>query len=238
MKTIGMIGGMSWESSIEYYRIINETVRTELGGFHSAKSMMVSVEFAEIEALQHQDRWDEAAKILIAAARSLESGGADFTIICTNTMHKLYDKIQQSVRIPLLHIADAAAERIKAQGIQKIALLVTRFTMEENFYKGRLIKKYGLEVIIPGSEDMENIHRIIYDELCAGIIQLDSKQKYTDIIRRLVKAGAEGIILGCTEIGLLVKQEDSPVPLFDTTEIHAKAAVKYALADEMRSPGQ
>ena len=232
MKTIGMIGGMSWESSIEYYRIINETVRTELGGFHSAKSMMVSVEFAEIEALQHQDRWDEAAKILIAAARSLESGGADFTIICTNTMHKLYDKIQQSVRIPLLHIADATAELIKAQGIQKIALLGTRFTMEENFYKGRLIEKYGLDVIIPGSEDMENIHRIIYDELCAGIIQPDSKQKYTDIIRRLAKEGAEGIILGCTEIGLLVKQEDSPVPLFDTTEIHARAAVKYALTDE------
>ena len=238
MKTIGMIGGMSWESSIEYYRIINETVRTELGGLHSAKSLMVSVEFAEIEALQHLDRWDEAAKILIDAARSLESGGADFAIICTNTMHKLYDKIQQSVRIPLLHIADATAELIKAQGIQKIALLGTRFTMEENFYKGRLIEKYGLEVIIPGSEDMEIIHRIIYDELCAGVIQLDSKQKYADIIRRLAKEGAAGIILGCTEIGLLVKQEDSPVPLFDTTEIHARAAVKYALADEMRSPGQ
>ena len=235
MKTIGMIGGMSWESSIEYYRIINETVRTELGGLHSAKSMMVSVEFAEIEALQHQDRWGEAAKILIAAARSLESGGADFAIICTNTMHKLYDKIQQSVRIPLLHIADATAELIKAQGIQKIALLGTRFTMEENFYKGRLIEKYGLDVIIPGSEDMENIHRIIYDELCAGIIQPDSKQKYTDIIRRLAKEGAEGIILGCTEIGLLVKQEDSPVPLFDTTEIHARAAVKYALQNELSS---
>jgi aspartate racemase len=233
MKTIGMIGGMSWKSSIEYYRIINETVRTELGGLHSAKSMMVSVEFAEIEALQHQDRWGEAAKILIAAARSLESGGADFAIICTNTMHKLYDKIQQSVRIPLLHIADATAELIKAQGIQKIALLGTRFTMEENFYKGRLIEKYGLDVIIPGSEDMENIHRIIYDELCAGIIQPDSKQKYTDIIRRLAKEGAEGIILGCTEIGLLVKQEDSPVPLFDTTEIHARAAVKYALQNEL-----
>lgn len=232
MKTIGMIGGMSWESSIEYYRIINETVRTQLGGLHSAKSMMVSVDFAEIEALQHQGRWNEAAKILIAAARSLESGGADFTIICTNTMHKLYDKIQQSVRIPLLHIADATAELVKAQGIQKIALLGTRFTMEENFYKGRLTEKYGLEVIIPVSEDMENIHRIIYDELCAGIIQLDSKQKYTDIIRRLVKAGAEGIILGCTEIGLLVKQEDSSVPLFDTSEIHAQAAVKYALAGE------
>ena len=235
MKTIGMIGGMSWESSIEYYRIINETVRTELGGLHSAKSMMVSVEFAEIEALQHQDRWGEAAKILIAAARSLESGGADFAIICTNTMHKLYDKIQQSVRIPLLHIADATAELIKARGIQKIALLGTRFTMEENFYKGRLIEKYGLDVIIPGSEDMENIHRIIYDELCAGIIQPDSKQKYTDIIRRLAKEGAEGIILGCTEIGLLVKQEDSPVPLFDTTEIHARAAVKYALQNELSS---
>jgi aspartate racemase len=233
MKTIGMIGGMSWESSIEYYRIINETVRTQLGGLHSAKSMMVSVDFAEIEALQHQGRWNEAAKILIAAARSLESGGADFTIICTNTMHKLYDKIQQSVRIPLLHIADATAELVKAQGIQKIALLGTRFTMEENFYKGRLTEKYGLEVIIPVSEDMENIHRIIYDELCAGIIQLDSKQKYTDIIRRLVKAGAGGIILGCTEIGLLVKQADSPVPLFDTTEIHAKAAVKHALQNEL-----
>ncbi len=233
MKTIGMIGGMSWESSIEYYRIINETVRTQLGGLHSAKSMMVSVDFAEIEALQHQGRWNEAAKILIAAARSLESGGADFTIICTNTMHKLYDKIQQSVRIPLLHIADATAELVKAQGIQKIALLGTRFTMEENFYKGRLTEKYGLEVIIPVSEDMENIHRIIYDELCAGIIQLDSKQKYTDIIRRLVKAGAGGIILGCTEIGLLVKQADSPVTLFDTTEIHAKAAVKHALQNEL-----
>jgi aspartate racemase len=236
MKTIGMIGGMSWESSIEYYRIINESVRTELGGLHSARSIMYSVEFAEIEALQHQDRWDEAAKILIGAARSLESGGADFAIICTNTMHKLYDIIQQSIRIPLLHIADATAESIKTEGIQKIALLGTRFTMEENFYKGRLVDNYGLDVIIPRSEDRETVHRIIYDELCAGIIQSDSKQKYADIIRRLVKEGAEGIILGCTEIGLLVKQEDSPVRLFDTTEIHAKAAVKYALANELSSP--
>jgi aspartate racemase len=230
MKTIGMIGGMSWESSIEYYRIINETVRTELGGLHSAKSMMVSVEFAEIETLQHQGRWDEATKILIDAARSLENGGADFAIICTNTMHKLYDKIQQSIQIPLLHIADATAESIKAEGIQKIALLGTRFTMEENFYKGRLVDNYGLEVIIPSSADMEIVHRIIYDELCAGLIKSDSKQRYADIIGRLVAEGAEGIILGCTEIGLLVKQEDSPVLLFDTTKIHAKAAVKYALA--------
>jgi aspartate racemase len=236
MKTIGMIGGMSWESSIEYYRIINETVRAELGGLHSARSIMVSVEFAEIERLQNQDRWDEAAEILIEAARSIESGGADFAIICTNTMHKLYDIIQQNVRIPLLHIADATAESIKAEGIKKIALLGTRFTMEEDFYKGRLADNYGLDVIIPGPEDMEIVHRIIYDELCVGIIQSDSKQEYADIIRRLVGEGAEGIILGCTEIGLLVKQKDSPVPLYDTTEIHARAAVKYALADDMRLP--
>ena len=232
MKTIGMIGGMSWESSIEYYRIVNETIRAELGGLHSAKSIMVSVEFAEIEALQHQGRWDEAADILIGAARSLESGGADFAIICTNTMHKLYDIIQQRVRIPLLHIADPTAESIMDEGIKQIALLGTRFTMEENFYKGRLVDNYGLSVIIPAPEDIEIIHRIIYEELCAGITQSDSKNKYADIIRRLVEEGAQGIILGCTEIGLLVKQEDSPVPLFDTTEIHARAAVKYALADE------
>ena len=232
MKTIGMIGGMSWESSIEYYRIINETVRDELGGLHSARSIMVSVEFAEIEKLQHQDRWDEAAEVLIDATRNLESGGADFAIICTNTMHKLYDIIQQNVRIPLLHIADPTAESIKFEGFKKIALLGTRFTMEEDFYKGRLVDNHGLGVIIPGPEEMETVHRIIYDELCAGIIRSDSKQKYANIIRRLVKEGAEGIILGCTEIGLLVKQEDSPVRLFDTTEIHARAAVKYALAEE------
>ena len=232
MKIIGMIGGMSWESSIEYYRIINETVRAEMGGLHSAKSIIYSVEFAEIEALQHQDRWDEAAKILSDAARSIESGGADFAIICTNTMHKLYDIIQQNIQIPMLHIADATAESIKAEGIQKIALLGTRFTMEENFYKGRLMDNYGLDVIIPDSEDMEIVHHIIYDELCAGIIRSESKQKYADIIQRLVRNGAEGIILGCTEIGLLVKQEDSSVPLFDTTEIHAKAAVNYALTNE------
>jgi aspartate racemase len=229
MKTIGMIGGMSWESSIEYYRIINETVRDELGGLHSAKSIMYSVEFAEIEALQHQDRWDEAAEIMIAAARGIENGGADVGIICTNTMHKLYDIVQQNIRIPMLHIADATAEAIRAAGIKKIALLGTRFTMAEDFYKGRLVENYGLEVIIPSEADMQIIHRVIYDELCAGIINPDSKQKYADIIQRLVKNGAQGIILGCTEIGLLVKQEDSPVPLFDTTEIHARSAVRYAL---------
>ena len=231
MKTIGMIGGMSWESSIEYYRIINETVRDELGNLHSAKSIMYSVEFAEIETLQHQNRWDDAAKIMIAAARSIENGGADFGIICTNTMHKLYDIVQQNIRIPMLHIADATAESIQAKGIKKIALLGTRFTMVEDFYKGRLVNKYGLDVMIPAADEMEIVHRVIYDELCAGMINSDSKQEYADIITHLVTEGAEGIILGCTEIGLLVKQADSPVPLFDTTEIHAKAAVKYALED-------
>ena len=229
MKTIGMIGGMSWESSIEYYRIINETVRNKLGGLHSARSIMYSVEFAEIEALQHQDRWDDAAQIMIAAARNIENGGADFGLICTNTMHKLYDIVQQSIKIPMLHIADPTAEAIKARAINRIALLGTRFTMEEEFYKGRLAEKYGLEVMIPSAAEMEIVHSVIYHELCSGIINSESAQKYADIIRNLVKAGAEGIILGCTEIGLLVKQEDSPVPLFDTTEIHAKAAVKYAL---------
>ena len=229
MKTIGMIGGMSWESSIEYYRIINQTVRGKLGGLHSAKSIMVSVEFAEIEALQHQNRWDELAKIMIEAAQSLERGGADFVIICTNTMHKLYDKVQNHISIPMLNIADATAENIKAQGIDKIALLGTRFTMEENFYKGRLVDMFGLGVIIPEEDEMEIVHRVIYDELCAGIIKPGSKQKYAAIIKRLIAAGAQGIILGCTEIGLLVTPEDSSVALFDTTEIHAKAAVRYAL---------
>ncbi len=229
MKTIGLIGGMSWESSIEYYRIINETVREQLGGLHSAKSIMYSVEFAEIEALQHQDRWEDAAQIMIGAAQSLERGGADVVIICTNTMHKLYDIVQQSIRIPMLHIADATAEAIQAKGINKIGLLGTRFTMEEDFYKGRLTDKYGLEVIIPSAAEMEIVHSVIYHELCAGIIKSDSKQKYADIITRLVADGAQGVILGCTEIGLLVSQADSPVPLFDTTEIHARAAVEYAL---------
>ena len=229
MKTIGMIGGMSWESSIEYYRIVNQTVREKLGGLHSAKSIMVSVEFAEIEALQHQNRWEELASIMIEAARSLERGGADFVIICTNTMHKLYDEVQHHIEIPMLNIADATAEKIKTEGIDRIALLGTRFTMEEEFYKGRLVDRFGLDVIIPAEDEMEIVHRVIYDELCAGIITADSKQKYAAIIKRLITAGARGIILGCTEIGLLVKPEDSSVPLFDTTEIHAKAAVRYAL---------
>ncbi len=230
MKTIGMIGGMSWESSIEYYRIVNQTVREKLGGLHSARSIMYSVEFAEIEELQHQNCWDELTSIMIEAARSLESAGADFVIICTNTMHKLYTSVQNNIKIPMLHIADATAEKIKAESIDRIALLGTRFTMAEDFYKGRLVDKYGLEVIIPPEDAMAIVHRVIYDELCAGIIKAESKQRYAEIIQDLVAHGAGGVILGCTEIGLLVKPEDSPVTLFDTTAIHARAAVEYALS--------
>lgn len=229
MKTIGLIGGMSWESSIEYYRIINETTKARLGGLHSAKSLLVSVDFAEIEVLQHQGRWTEAAKLLVDAARSLENGGADFIVLCTNTMHKVAEEIQAGVKIPLLHIADATAELVKVSGIQNIGLLGTRFTMEEEFYKGRLTQNYGLKVWVPNAEDREIIHRVIYDELVLGKIKGRSKEQYVRIIEQIVKEGAEGIILGCTEIGLLIHQEDSPVPLFDTTRIHAEAAVEYAL---------
>jgi len=229
MKTIGLIGGMSWESSIEYYRIINEAVRGNLGGLHSAKCMMVSVDFAEIEPLQHQGKWNEATEILIAAARAVEAGGADFVLFCTNTMHKVADEVQKHLRIPILHIADATAQTIKAAGLKKVGLLGTRFTMEEHFYKGRLSQKHNLEIVIPGEEEREVVHRIIYDELCMGETKPSSKMKYLDIMERLAKEGAEGIILGCTEIGLLVKKEECRVPLFDTTRIHALAAVEYAL---------
>ena len=231
MKTIGLIGGMSWESSLEYYRIINETTNLKLGGLHSAKSILVSVDFAEIETLQRQGRWQEAAQGMIAAAQSLENGGADFIVLCTNTMHKAAGDIQEHTHIPFLHIADATAQQIKKAGISRIGLLGTRFTMEEAFYKSRLTQKYGLEVIIPNAQEREIVHRVIYAELVLGRILPDSKQRYLDIIDNLVKEGAEGVILGCTEIGLLVKAEDCKVPLFDTTRIHAVAAVEYALAE-------
>jgi aspartate racemase len=229
MKTIGLIGGMSWESSIEYYRHINEGVKEKIGGLHSAKSVMVSVDFAEIEILQHQGRWTEAAGMLVEAARYLENGGADFIVLCTNTMHKVADDIQASVRIPLLHIADATAQRVKASGIQAIGLLGTRFTMEEDFYKGRLSEKHGLRVTVPRARERGVVHRVIYEELVAGRIEPGSRAQYIDIIEHLIGQGVEGVILGCTEIGLLVHQEDSRVPLFDTTRIHAEAAVEYAL---------
>ena len=232
MKTIGLIGGMSWESSIEYYRIINEMTKAKLGRLHSGKSIMVSVDFAEIEILQHQGRWAEAAEILMEAAKDLENGGANFIVLCTNTMHKVADELEASVKIPLLHIADATAQRVKDSGIQKIGLLGTRFTMEEEFYKDRLSQKYGLHVSIPNAEEREIVHRVIYEELVLGKIVPRSKEQYIGIMERMVDQGAEGIILGCTEIGLLIHQEDSEVPLFDTTRIHAEAAVEYALRAE------
>jgi len=230
MKTIGLIGGMSWESSIEYYRIINETVRDKLGGLHSARSVMYSVDFAEIEILQHQNRWEEATQLMIKAAQHVQNGGADLVLICTNTMHKMAEDVQKNIDIPLLHIADATAEVIKGRSLTKIGLLGTRYTMEEQFYKGRLETEYGLKVLIPSHEDREIIHRIIYDELCLGDVKPLSKGKYIAIIDKLIQAGAQGIILGCTEISLLVGQSDSPVPIFDTTLIHAVSAVDYALS--------
>lgn len=229
MKTIGLIGGMSWESSLEYYRIINERVKARLGGYHSARCVMYSVDFAEIEELQQQAKWQEAALILSDAARHVEAAGADFLVLCTNTMHKVAPEIETAVRIPLLHIADATASLITCRGLKRVGLLGTRFTMEDDFYSGRLKSKFGLEVVIPGEADRAVIHRVIYDELVKGCIELESRRLFRDVIIRLTDAGAQGIILGCTEIGLLVKDEDSPVPLFDTARIHAEAAVDLAL---------
>ena len=231
MKTIGLIGGMSWESSIEYYRIINETAKEKLGGLHSAKSLMVTVDFAEIEKLQHEDRWDEAAEILVKCAQDLEHGGADFIVLCTNTMHKLADQITANVNIPFLHIADATAEKIVASGMKRIGLLGTRFTMEHDFYKGRLINNFGLDVLIPEKGDRDIVHRVIYDELVQGKIVDVSRDEYKRIMEELIAQGAEGIILGCTEIELLAKLSDSCVPLFPTTLIHAVAAVEKALEE-------
>jgi len=229
MKTIGLIGGMSWESSIEYYRVLNETVKRRLGGLHSAKCLMYSVDFAEIEPLQHEGKWAEAADRMVRAGRHLQDGGADFLVLCTNTMHKTADDLEQSLRVPLLHIADATAERIKAEGLSKVGLLGTRFTMEDDFYKGRLVDRHGLEVIVPTDQQRQDVHRIIYDELCLGKIVACSRDRYREVMGNLARRGAQGIVLGCTEIGLLVGAEDSPVAVFDTTKIHAEAAVEYAL---------
>ncbi len=229
MKTIGLIGGMSWESSLEYYRLINEGVKARLGGFHSARSIMYSVDFQDIEELQHKGDWPETARILAGAAAGLEAAGADFLVLCTNTMHKVAPRIEAAVGIPLLHIADAAARRISAAGLKRIGLLGTRFTMEDDFYKGRLTSGHGLDVIVPGAADREAVHKVIYGELVLGRVLQGSRDMMAGIIERLVAEGAEGVILGCTEIGLLVKDEDSRVPLFDTTVIHAEAAVDLAL---------
>ncbi len=231
MKTIGLIGGMSWKSSLEYYRIINEYVKEKLGGLHSAKSLMYSVDFDEIEKLQHQGNWKEATELMIDAAKRLEKGGADFVVICTNTMHKMANDVQNSITIPLLHIADATAEKIKAKRLKKIGLLGTKFTMEEDFYKGRLIKKYGLAVVIPNEKDRQIVHDVIYHELCLGKVNQSSKDKFIKIINKLVDDGAEAVILGCTEIPLLIQQKDVKVLLFDTTKIHAESAVEYSLVN-------
>ncbi|HPE87669.1 MAG TPA: aspartate/glutamate racemase family protein [Bacteroidales bacterium] len=229
MKIIGLIGGMSWESSLEYYRIINEQVKEKLGGLHSAKCLMYSVDFDEIARLQHQGNWQKATTLLIDSAQRLEKGGADFIVICTNTMHKMADAVQNKINLPLLHIADATAEKIKAHGFKKIGLLGTKFTMEEDFYKGRLINKYGLDVITPDEKDRQIVHDVIYHELCLGQINPSSKVRFITIINALVAQGAEGVILGCTEIPLLVKQEEVKVILFDTTRIHAESVVAYSL---------
>ena len=229
MKVIGLIGGMSWESSAAYYRIINETVRDRLGPLYSAKSLMYTVNFHEIEAMQHAGRWDEAAEVLVDAAKRLERGGADCIVICTNTMHKLAEQVEAAVNLPLIHIADATAQRVQAQKLKKVGLLGTAFTMEQDFYKGRLTEKFGLEVVVPEASDRQIVHRIIYDELCQGEVLSASKAQYVSIINELTERGAEGIILGCTEIMLLVGQSDSPVPVFDTTTLHARAAVDFAL---------
>jgi len=227
---IGLIGGMSWESSTEYYRIINREVRARLGGVHSARILMWSVDFAEVERLQHHENWGKLTSVMVDAAFRLERGGADFIVLCTNTMHKMADEITDSVSIPLIHIADPTAEKIKAAGLQKVGLLGTKFTMEQDFYKGRLSEKHGLEVLVPEEADRQLVHRIIYEELVAGEIKADSRAAYREIIARLVHRGAQAVILGCTEIMLLVSDEDSPVPLFDTTLLHAQAAVDHALA--------
>ncbi|HTX79246.1 MAG TPA: aspartate/glutamate racemase family protein [Longilinea sp.] len=231
MKTIGLIGGMSWESSQEYYRIINETIKSRLGGLHSAKCILYSVDFAEIELMQRQGKWSEMGQVLADVAQNLETAGADLIVICTNTMHKVADNIQTHISIPLLHIADATAQRVKAANVQKIGLLGTRYTMEEDFYISRLVKNFGLDVIIPDTQEREIVHRVIFDELVVGDIRQTSKEQYLKIIDHLVKQGAQGVILGCTEIGLLIHPEDCQMPLFDTTRIHAEAAVEFALAE-------
>lgn len=228
-KVIGLIGGLSWESSAEYYRILNEAVRARLGGLHSARVLMWSFDFAEIEALQASGRWDAATELMIDAARRLERGGADFILIASNTMHRMAADVEAATGIPLVHIADPTAERIKAAGVTRVGLLGTAFTMEQDFYKGRLAREHGLDVLVPEDADRADVHRIIYDELVQGRVEPSSREIYRGVMARLIERGAEAIILGCTEIMLLVRPEDSAVPLYDTTTIHAEAAVERAL---------
>lgn len=233
MRTIGLIGGMSWESTIPYYREINVAIKERLGGLHSARIVLYSMDFHEIERFQHAGDWASAGRALADAARALEAAGADFLVLCTNTMHKVAGEIQAAVDIPLLHIADPTARRIKSADLSAVGLLGTRFTMEEDFYKDRLRDVYGLDVLIPGAGDREVVHRIIYDELCLGQVLPESRAEYRRVIAALVAQGAQAIILGCTEISLLVGQGDAGVPVFDTTAIHAREAAELALADSV-----
>jgi len=230
MKTIGLLGGMSWESTVTYYQLINEGIKARLGGLHSAKLVMYSVDFHEIEVLQRQGDWNAAGALLAQAGRSLEVAGADFLVICTNTMHKVVPAIAAEITIPILHIADATAAAVQAQGIQTVGLLGTQFTMEQAFYKERLIERHGLNVVVPEAGDRATIHRIIYDELCLGQIEPTPRDAYLAIIQKLQQQGATGIIAGCTEITLLINQNDLTIPLFDTTALHAAVAVEYALS--------
>jgi aspartate racemase len=230
MKTIGLLGGMSWESTLGYYKAINEGINKELGGLHSAKIAMYSVDFEPIEQLQHAGDWNGTAKILSVAAQSIQAAGADFLLICTNTMHKVAKEIGESIRIPILHIADATAEILVNHGVKKVGLLGTAFTMEQEFYKGRLLSQYNLEVLVPNEKDRQIIHKVIYQELCLGKITANSKAEYLRVIDALAAQGAEAVILGCTEIGMLVNQSDTDVKLMDTTAIHAQQAVRYAIS--------
>ena len=228
MKTIGLIGGMSWESTVSYYQLINETIKEKLGGLHSAKILLYSVDFAEIERYQASGDWDKSAEVLSQIAQILEKAGADFIVICTNTMHKVAPQIQKTISIPILHIAQATADALLENGIKKVGFLGTKYTMTQEFYKEKLLEA-GLEVVIPDQAGVEEVNRIIYDELCLGQIKESSKQTYLSMIDDLKNAGAEAVVLGCTEIGLLVQQEDTDVPLFDTTEIHALRAAEFAV---------
>ncbi len=228
-RVIGMVGGMSWESSAEYYRLANELVRERLGGLHSARVLLASVDFADIEQLQADGRWDEAGERLAASARGLQAGGAELVVICTNTMHKVADQVEAAIDIPLLHLADVTADAVTRAGLGTVGLLGTAFTMEQDFYRGRLAG-HGLTVLVPAADDRAEVHRVIYDELCRGMLRQESRRFYRDVITRLVEDGAEGIVLGCTEIELLVGATDSPVPLFPTTRLHVEAAVDASLA--------
>lgn len=232
MKTIGLIGGISWESSLEYYRIMNETVREIQGGYHSAKCILYSVDFAEIETCQREVNWNRATEILVDISRKLENAGAELLVICANTMHKVADAVQKGINIPLLHIADVAAEEIKEKGLKRVGLLGTRFAMEEDFYKNRLTKRHGLELIIPDNIDRQLIHEVLFDHVRTGKIKQSSRDVFKRVIGQLAGIGAEGMILGCTEIPLFVKQEEYQIPLFDTMKIHARSAVEFAIGSE------